>query len=154
MSIELSSRPERPAGYLPADPWIGQPENGHVPAIRRQATEIIAAVLSDSTPQQARARAQLRRCLEVYPGRPEVALTAHLIALREEAVPGRLSDQLLGQEEAAGAEAPTRPSGAGLGPSAPHQSVRRPILHQRPTLRVLYGRPARKGSAGPVKDGS
>src|SRR4051812_21697322 len=103
MSMELSSSPERANEYPPADPWIGAPERGRAPGIRRQAAEIIAVVLSDSTPGQARARTQLRRCVRAYPGRPEIALAAHLIALREAAVPGRLADASSSREEAPGA---------------------------------------------------
>lgn len=134
MSIELSPRSGGAQEYPPADPWAGQSGDGDARGLRRQAAQIIAAVLSDSSPEQARARAQLRRWLLTHPGRPEIALAEHLIALRE---------------EAARVEMPAQPSGPGMegAPDLP-PSVQRPILHQRPTRRVHYGRPDRSGPGG------
>ncbi len=140
MSIELSRRTGDAHEYPPADPWAGQSGDGNARGLRRQAAQIIAAVLSDSTPEQARARARLRRWLQAYPGRPEIALAEHLIALRE---------------EAARVETPTQPSGPGAeGTTDPSPGVDRPILHQRPTLRVHYGHPDRSAPSGTSKDGN
>ena len=140
MSIELWPRPGGAHEYPPADPWAGQSGDGNARRLRWQAAQIIAAVLSDSTPEQARARAQLRRWLQAYPSRPEIALAEHLIALRE---------------EAARVETPTQPSRPGTeGTPDLSPSVHRPILHQRPTLRVHYGRPDRSGPSGMAKDGN
>ncbi|RNL59169.1 EAL domain-containing protein [Arthrobacter oryzae] len=82
MSIEPSSlsRPENRARI--EDPPGTRPEAGSAPGIRRQAAEIIGAVLASSVPEQAAARDQLRQCLAAHPGRPEEALVEHLIALR------------------------------------------------------------------------
>ncbi|MDF9750507.1 hypothetical protein M2428_001958 [Arthrobacter sp. ES3-54] len=142
-SIELSSRPKHPQEDPPADPWKKEPEDSRVRGIRLQAAEIIAAVLSDSAPGQARARDQLCRLLQANPDRPEVALAAHLIALREEPSRGR-PDLTLVQGQAADAETPTQPSRPGAGRSpGPRPAARQPLLHHRPTERVHYGRPDR-----------
>ena len=85
MSIELTSRPEHSQEAPSTEPWVGEPEDGVARGVRLQAAEIIAAVLSDSSPGQAAARDQLCRLLHANPGRPEVALAEYLIALREEA---------------------------------------------------------------------
>lgn len=76
MSIEPSSFPERTDTADEIEPLAD------APGIRRQAAEIIEAVLSASEPEQAEVRDQLRRCLAAHPDRPEVALVEHLIALR------------------------------------------------------------------------
>ncbi|MGO4805109.1 hypothetical protein AB4089_08280 [Arthrobacter sp. 2MCAF15] len=119
MSMDLSSRPETSREYAPISPSVSNQGDGDA-RLRLQAAEIIAAVLSDSTPGHAAAREQLWQCLQAHPDRPEIALVEHLIALREE---------------------------AGGGTPGLH-SVRRPIVHQRPTLRVRYGRPDRGGRGG------
>lgn len=140
MSIELTSRAEPSHGNTPTDPWVNEPEDGRARGIRLQATEIIAEVLSDSSPGQARARDQLCRFLQANPGRPEVALAEHLIALREEAAQGRRTDLTLVTDEAA-AETPAQPSRPGAGRSPGRRSgARQPLLHHRPTERVRYGR--------------
>ncbi len=148
-SIELSSRPKRPQEDPPADPWRREPEDSRVRGIRLQAAEIIAVVLSDSTPGQARARDQLSRLLQAHPGRPEVALAAHLIALREEPARGRRPDLTLVHGQAAEVEPPTQPSRPGAGrPPGPRPAACQPLLHHRPTERVHYGRPDRAGVGG------
>jgi hypothetical protein len=53
-----------------------------VPVIRQQAQAIIDAVMSGSGSEGAAAREQLRAFVEANPGRPEVALAEHLLALR------------------------------------------------------------------------
>ncbi|MFF2246585.1 hypothetical protein ACFVTM_20710 [Arthrobacter sp. NPDC058130] len=122
--------------------------------LRLQAAEIIAAVLSDSTPGQASAREQLWQCLQAHPDRPEIALVEHLVALREEAGRRGPPHLFLVPGEAAGAETPTPPSRTGSGGILGlHSGARRPILHQRPTLRVHYGRPDRGGLGGMAEDG-
>lgn len=141
-SIELSFRPKGPQEVSPADPWKSEPEDSRVRGIRLQAAEIIAAVLSDSAPGQARARDQLYRLLQANPGRPEVALAAHLIALREEPARGRRPDLTLVHGQAAEVEPPTQPSRPGAGrPPGTRPAARQPLLHHRPTERVRYGRP-------------
>ncbi|SDL65086.1 hypothetical protein SAMN04487913_11227 [Arthrobacter sp. ok362] len=146
MSIKLSSRAEHSQEDPPADAWESEPEGSRVRGIRLQAAEIIAAVLSDSAPGQARARDQLCRLLQANPGRPEVALAAHLIALREEAARSRRPDLTLVRAEAAGVETPTQPSrpGAGRAPAL-RPGARQTLLHHRPTERVHYGRADRAG---------
>lgn len=155
MSIKLSSRPEPSHGYPPADPWEREPEDSSVRGIRLQAAEIIAAVLSDSLPGRARARDQLCRLLQANPGRPEVALAAHLIALREEPARGHRPDLTLVQGEAAEVETPAQPSrpGAGRAPGS-RPGARQPLLHHRPAERVHYGRADRAGLGGLSGDGT
>ena len=85
MSTESSSRAEPSHGHTPTDALVNEPEDSRARGIRLQATEIIAEVLSDSSPGQAGARDQLCRLLQANPGRPEVALAEYLIALREDA---------------------------------------------------------------------
>jgi len=82
MSLESSSVPERPGTPRSADratvpPWDDEPSG-----IRRQAAEIAGIVLADSAPEQASARKLLREHLAAHPGRPEIALAEHLIAIR------------------------------------------------------------------------
>ena len=140
MSTESSSRAEPSHGHTPTDALVNEPEDSRARGIRLQATEIIAEVLSDSSPGQAGARDQLCRLLQANPGRPEVALAEHLIALPEEAAQGRRADLTLVTDEAA-AETPGQPSRPGAGRSPSRRSAaRQPLLHHRPTGRVRYGR--------------
>jgi hypothetical protein len=148
-SIDLSSRPKHRQEDPPADPLQSEAGGSRVRGIRLQAAEIIAAVLSDSAPGEARARDQLCRLLQANPGRPEVALAAHLIALREEPSRGRRPDLTLVHEQAAEVETPTQPSRPGAGrPPGPRPAARRTLLHHRPTERVHYGRADRAGAGG------
>jgi hypothetical protein len=154
MSIELSSRPERSRKDPPVDPGESEPEDSGVRGIRLQAAEIIAAVLSDSSPGRARARDQLCRLLRANPGKPEVALAEHLIALREEPARGRRPDLTLVQEQAAEVELHTQSSRPRAGrPPGPRPAARQPLLHHRPTERVHYGRADRAGVVGLSEDG-
>lgn len=155
MFIELSSRLKHSQEDPPADPCGGTPEDSKVRGIRLQAAEIIAAVMSDSSPGQAGARDRLCRLLQANPGRPEVALAELLIALREEAARGRRPDLILVQEEAAGVEAPTQPSkpGAGRAPAG-RPGARQPLLHHRPTERVHYGRADQARPGGIAGEGN
>ena len=148
-SVELPFRPKGPQADPHADPWRREPEDSRVWGIRLQAAEIIAAVLSDSTPGQARARDQLSRLLQANPDRPEVALAAHLIALREEPARRRRPDLTLVHGQASEVEPPTQPSRLGAGrPPGTRPAVCQPLLHHRPTERVHYGRPDRAGVGG------
>ncbi|NUU33068.1 EAL domain-containing protein [Arthrobacter sp. C9C5] len=81
MSIEPSSFPEHTDTADEVEPE-DDPPCGGASGIRRQAAEIIDAVLSASEPERAEVRDQLRRCLAAHPGRPEAALVEHLLALR------------------------------------------------------------------------
>lgn len=69
---------------------------GHdVAGIRRQASDIIEAVLSGTDPHQSGARDQLRRIMAAHPGRPETALAEHLLTIRRlTLVPGARPDRL------------------------------------------------------------
>ncbi|MDQ0850681.1 EAL domain-containing protein (putative c-di-GMP-specific phosphodiesterase class I) [Arthrobacter sp. B3I9] len=99
MSTEPTSFPHsRAAG--PECPPETMPGGGAVPVIRRQAAEIIEAVLSSSEPEQGVARDQLRQRLAAHPERPEAALAEHLITLRS------LAEDLLPRDAAS----PTQPS--------------------------------------------
>ena len=140
MSTELSSRAEPSHGHTPTDALVSEQEDSWARGIRLQAAGIIAEVLSDSSPGQARAREQLCRLLQANPGRPEVALAEHLIALREESAQGRRTDLTLVKDDGA-AETPAQPSTPGAGRSPGRRSAaRQPLLHHRPTERVRYGR--------------
>jgi hypothetical protein len=71
------------------------PTGDDVAGIRRQASDIIEAVLSGTDPHQARARDELRRLLAAYPGRPEIALAEDLLRIRGlMLVPGERPDRL------------------------------------------------------------
>lgn len=78
MSMEPSSDPERTDAMYPADPGANGQVSDDVPGIRKQAAEIIDAVLSGSAPGQASARDRLREHLSAHPGRPDIALAEHL----------------------------------------------------------------------------
>ena len=80
MSIELTSRAEPSHGHTPTDALVNGRRTAGRGGYTCPATEIIAEVLSDSSPGHARAREQLCRLLQANPGRPEVALAEHLIA--------------------------------------------------------------------------
>jgi EAL domain-containing protein (putative c-di-GMP-specific phosphodiesterase class I) len=82
MPTDPPSFPARSGSRPPADPVPGGRYDDGTSGIRRQAREIINAVLSDPAPGQARVRDQLREHLAAHPGRPEDALAEHLIALR------------------------------------------------------------------------
>lgn len=82
MSMDPSSDPERTVTPHPDDPGVAGQVSDGVPGIRKQAAEIIDAVLSGSAPEQASARNQLRKHLAANPGRPDIALVEHLTALR------------------------------------------------------------------------
>lgn len=140
MSIDLSSRAEPSHGHTPTGASVNGPEDSWARGIRLQATEIIAEVLSDSSPGQARAREQLCRLLQANPGRPEAALAEHLIALREETARDRRTNLTLVKDEGA-AETPAQPPTSGAGRSTGRRSAaRQPLLHHRPIERVRYGR--------------
>jgi len=148
MSMDLSSRPETAREYPPSSAAVSRQADGDA-RLRLQAAEIIAAVLSDSTPGQAHAREQLWQCVQAHPDRPEIALVEHLIALREEAGGGGSPDLFLVPEQAEGSETPAQPSRPGsAGRPGQRSGARQPILHQRPTLRVHYGRADRGGRGG------
>ncbi|QCB97600.1 EAL domain-containing protein [Arthrobacter sp. PAMC25564] len=66
----------------PAEPLPGSHYGDDDSGIRRQASEIIRAVLADQAPGEARARDQLREHVAAHPGQPEKALAQHLMALR------------------------------------------------------------------------
>jgi hypothetical protein len=58
------------------------PTGENVAGIRRQAADIIEAVLSGTDPHQAQARDELRRLVAAHPGRPEIALAEDLLRVR------------------------------------------------------------------------
>jgi hypothetical protein len=53
-----------------------------MPDIRRQALSAIEALMASSDPETAGEREQLQAFVEAHPGRPEIALAEHLLALR------------------------------------------------------------------------
>jgi EAL domain-containing protein (putative c-di-GMP-specific phosphodiesterase class I) len=82
MAMDPSSFSARSGSQPPADPVSGGRYGDDASGIRRQASEIIKAVLADPAPEQARARDQLRGHLAAHPGHPETALAEHLFSLR------------------------------------------------------------------------
>lgn len=82
MQLDPSSFSARSGSQPPSGPVPGGRYSNKVSGIRRQAREIINAVLSDPSPGQARARDLLREHLAAHPGNPERALAEHLMALR------------------------------------------------------------------------
>jgi hypothetical protein len=142
MSMEPSFLPEGRSLNPSADRWTADPGSGEAWGIRRQAARIIAMVLADSAPEEARARQHLRKCLAARPGRPEIALAEHLSALRLEAAGGPPLDVLPSQQHAAGDKEPAEPALPAVAQlPEPRPDVRRPVLHHHPTLKARYGRP-------------
>jgi EAL domain-containing protein (putative c-di-GMP-specific phosphodiesterase class I) len=82
MPTDPSSFSARSGSRPPADPTPARRYGNDASGIRRQASEIIKAVLSDPSPEQARARDMLREHVAAHPGNPEKALAEHLTSLR------------------------------------------------------------------------
>lgn len=82
MSMEPSSVPGRPHGADSAEQVTGRERGAEPPGIRRQAAWIIETVLADPSPGQAHIQGLLREHLAAHPGRPDIALAEHLLALR------------------------------------------------------------------------
>jgi hypothetical protein len=82
MPTDPPSFPARPGSRPPAGPVPARRYGDDASGIRRQAREIINAVLSDPAPEQAGIRDQLREHLAAHPGNPEKALAEHLRSLR------------------------------------------------------------------------
>lgn len=85
MCMDPSSWPGFSEFHPPADPAPGGPRRNDTSGVRRQASAIIDAVLSDPAPEQSHVRDQLREHLAAHPGHPETALKEHLISLRSPA---------------------------------------------------------------------
>ncbi|MCB5275266.1 putative signaling protein [Arthrobacter sp. SO5] len=81
MPTESSNVPSPNEIQPPNAPAAGN-QPGTTPGIRRQAAEIIDAVLSQTAPENAPVRDQLREHHAANPGRPEVALAEHIASLR------------------------------------------------------------------------
>lgn len=154
MSMEQSYLHDGPPLNRTAAPWAVEPETGEAWGIRGQAAGIIAMVLADSTPEKARARDHLRRCVDAHPGRPEIALAEHLSALRQAAAAGLPVEWLPLEQDAGGAETPRQPTLAVVRQPTPPADERGPVLHHRPTLRARYGRTVSRGLDGKAADGS
>lgn len=155
MSMEPSFLPEVPPWNRTTDRWTAELGADEAWGIRRQAAVIIAMVLADSAPGEARARDHLRKCLDADPGRPEIALAEHLSVLRLEAAEGIPIDPLPNQHRAGGAQTPREPALPTVGQLPQlRPDVRRPILHHRPTLKQRYGRPDAHALGGKAGDGS
>ena len=81
MSLEPPSVPGCPLG-TDATEQVPEPmQDAEADGIRRQAAWIIDAVLADPASEQARIQGLLREKLAAHPGRPDIALTEHLMAL-------------------------------------------------------------------------
>lgn len=85
MTLEPSSTPERDADHQPEGPASAAARPVQGAGIRRQVSDIIAAVLSDPSPDQAQVRDQLRKHLADHPDNPERALVDHLTELQARA---------------------------------------------------------------------
>lgn len=155
MSMEQSFLPEDHPMNQTADHWTTEPGSGEAWGIRRQAAGIIAMVLADSTPGQARARDHLRKRVNANPERPEIALAEHLSALRQAAAEGLPVERLLPEQDAGGAETSGQPtlSVVRAMPKRPADE-RGPVLHHHPTLRARYGRTVPGGLEGKAGEGS
>ncbi len=81
MTLQPTVLPARNETERLLDTLAGWPEEGSAPGVRQQTLMIIGIVLAGENPEQAGARAKLRRRLEANPGRPELALAEHLAAL-------------------------------------------------------------------------
>jgi EAL domain-containing protein (putative c-di-GMP-specific phosphodiesterase class I) len=81
MSMEPPSIPGRPRGADSAEQVLGSAPDAETAGIRRQAAWIIAEVLADPAPEQAHIQGLLREHLAAHPGRPDIALAEHLMAL-------------------------------------------------------------------------
>lgn len=155
MSMDQSFLPEGPPLSRTADPWTAEEWPGGAWGIRRQAAGIIAMVLADSAPEQARARDHLRNCMDANPGRPEIALAEHLSALRQAAAEGLPVEWLPPEQDAGGAETRRQPTLSAVRqlPKLPADK-RGPVLHHHPTLRARYGRTVPGGLEGKAAEGS
>jgi len=81
MSMEPSSIPGYPDGADSAEKVLGSERDDEMAGIRRQAAWIVDKVLADPAPEQTRVQGLLRAHLAAHPGRPEIALAEHLMAL-------------------------------------------------------------------------
>ena len=81
MSMEPPSIPGRPRSADSAELVSGSAHDAETSGICRQAAWIIDEVLADPAPEQTRIQGLLRRHLAAHPGRPDIALAEHLLAL-------------------------------------------------------------------------
>lgn len=81
MSTEQTHIPHPPHGVDLTGQATGPALDAEAAGIRRQAAGIIGEVLADPSPEQARIQGMLREHLAANPGRPDIALTEHLMAL-------------------------------------------------------------------------
>ena len=154
MSMEQSFLPQDRLLNQAADTWTTEPRSGESWGIRRQAAGIIAMVLGDSTPEQARVQDHLRKCVDAHPGRPEIALAEHLSALRQAAAEGLPVEWLPLKQDPGEAEIPRQPTLAVVRQPMFPADERGPVLHHRPTLKARYGRTIPRGLEGKAADGS
>lgn len=67
--------------HQPGAPTVSRQSEADATGLRRQAAEIVEAVLAQTSPEHAPVRDQLRKHLAANPGRPEIALAEHLASL-------------------------------------------------------------------------
>ena len=60
------------------------PDADDLGALRQQVSAILDAILSDTKPEEAQVREDLRRHVANNPGQPEKALLSHLLAVSTE----------------------------------------------------------------------
>lgn len=94
MSTDSSNFPSCSDNEQPEIPGATGHAEAGASAIRRQAAEIVKAVLAQTSPEHAAVRDQLREFLALNPGHPEIALAEHLVSL------GTLADYTGGAPEA------------------------------------------------------
>lgn len=81
MSTDSSNLPSSSDNEQPAVPGASEHPGTSAAALRRQAAEIVEAVLAQTSPDHASVRDQLRERLALNPGHPEIALAEHLVSL-------------------------------------------------------------------------
>lgn len=82
MSMQQAALPASAGSGRWATLEARMPTGDDVAGIRRQAADIIEAVLSGTNPHQASARDELRRLVAAHPGHPEIALAEDLLRIR------------------------------------------------------------------------
>lgn len=83
--LNTTSWPSKPSHDFRSQDCTRVPEAAHdLGPLRRQVSEIVDSILSDTTPEDAPVREKLRWHLANNPGQPEKALLGHLLAVSAE----------------------------------------------------------------------
>ncbi|MET4096310.1 EAL domain-containing protein [Arthrobacter sp. UYCu712] len=125
MSTDPSNFPSCSDNEQPEVPGATEHPEAGASRIRRQAAEIVKAVLAQTSPEHAGVRDQLREYLALNPGHPEIALAEHLVSL------GTLADYTGGFQEA---QRPPSPAGedypAEAGPAGATSRILSVLAHR------------------------